>query len=246
MSFHELQELLLLSRDDDVIDDEELLLLHEEFSPKNPDYSYENYGRLELEDMNDSECLAEFRVKKRDLEILADALQIPDSFTCDQRSVLTGMEGLCILLRRLAYPCRYSDIIPRFGLPVPVLSMVCNDVLDFIYDAHSHRITQWNPTFLSPADLQIYSDAVAAKGAALQNCFGFIDGTVRPICRPGEQQRILYNGHKMLHGLKFQAVALPNGLIDHFYGPVFEWFTLKGLLSPLFFKNTNKQINKKY
>ena len=189
---------------------------------KNPDFSYENYDRLDLNDMNDSECLAEFRVKKRDLPILAEALQIPDSFTCSQRSVVSGMEGLCILLRRLAYPCRYSDIIPRFGLPVPVLSMVCNDVLDFVYETHGHRITQWNPTVLSPADLQIYSDAVAAKGAALQNCFGFIDGTVRPICRPGEQQRILYNGHKRLHSLKFQAIALPNGLIGNLYGPVGE------------------------
>ena len=117
MSFHELQELLLLSHDDSVIDDEELLLLYEEFSPKNPDFSYENYGRLDLQDMNDFECLAEFRVKKRDLPLLAEALQIPDSFTCYQRSVVRGMEGLCILLRRLAYPCRYSDIIPRFGLP---------------------------------------------------------------------------------------------------------------------------------
>ena len=222
MSFHELQELLLLSHDDGVIDDEELLLLYEEFLPKNPDFSYENYGRLDLQDMNDSECLAEFRVKKRDLPLLAEALQIPDSFTCYQRSVVSGMEGLCILLRRLAYPCRYSDIIPRFGLPAPVLSMVCNDVLDFVYDTHSHRITQWNPTILSPADLQIYRDSIAAKGAALQNCFGFIDGTVRPICRPSEQQRILYNGHKRLHGLKFQSVALPNGLIGNMYGPVGE------------------------
>ena len=98
--------------------------------------------------MNDSECLAEFRVKKRDLQILAEALQILDSFTCYQRSVVSGMEGLCILLRRLAYPCRYSDITPRFVLPVPVLSMVCNDVLDFIYDTHGHRITQWNPIVL--------------------------------------------------------------------------------------------------
>jgi len=57
------------------------------------------------------------------------------------------------------------------------------------------------------------ADAVAAKGAALQNYFGFIDGTVRPICRPVEQQRILYNGYKRLHSLEFQAVALPNGLI---------------------------------
>ena len=106
------------------------------------------------------------------------------------------MEGLCILLRR------YNDIIPRFRLPVPVLSTVCNNVLDFFYDTYSHRVTQWNPTILSPADLQIYSDAVASKAAALQSCLGFIDGTVRPICRLGEQQGILYNGHKRLHGLK--------------------------------------------
>lgn len=220
MSHHELQEFLFLGHDHCAVDDEELLLLYEEFWPKNPDFSLENYDRLDLNDMNDSECLADFRVKKRDLQILAEALQILDSFRCYQGSVVSGMEGLCILLRRLAYTCRYSDITPRFGLPVPVLNMVCNDVLDFIYDTNGHRITQWNPTVLSPADLQIYGDAVAAKGAALHDCFGFIDGTVRLICRPGEQQRLLYNGHKRLHSLKFQAVALPNGLIGNFYGPV--------------------------
>jgi len=165
--------------------------------------------------MNDAECLAEFRFRKRDLPLLAEVLQLPDSFTCDQRSVVSGMEGLCILLRRLSYPCRYSDIIP-------VLSMVSNDVLDFIYTTHNHRLTQWNHTVLSPAALQIYSDAVTAKGAALHNCFGFIDGTVRPICRPGTNQRMLYNGHKRVHALKFQCVALPNGIIGNMYGPVSE------------------------
>ena len=84
MPLHELQELLFLSHNHGAIDDEELLLLYEEFLPKNPDFSYENYDRLDLNDMNDSECLAEFRVKKRDLPILAEALQIPDSFTCYQ------------------------------------------------------------------------------------------------------------------------------------------------------------------
>lgn len=206
MSFDELQELFLLSHDDGTVDDEELLLLHEEFSPKNPDLSCGNYTRLELEDMNDSDCLTQFRVKKSDSPILAEALQIPESFTCYQRSVESGMEGLCILLRRLSYPCRYSDV-------------VCCDVLDFVYDTHSHRITRWNPTVLSLADPQIYSDAFAAKGAALQNCFGFIDGAICPIRRPGEQQRILYNGHKKFHSLIFQAVALPNGPIGNFYGP---------------------------
>ena len=130
------------------------------------------------------------------------------------------MEGLCILLRRLSYPCRYSDIISRFGLPVPVLNMVSNDVLDFIYSSHRHRITQWKHNVLNPAALQIYSNAIADKGAALHNCFGFVDGAFRPVCRPGEHQKVIYNGHTRVHALKFRCVALPNGLIGNLYGPV--------------------------
>ena len=33
-------------------------------------------------------------------------------------------------------------------------------------------------------------------------------------------QRLMYNGHKRVHALKFQSVALPNGLIANLYGPV--------------------------
>ena len=44
-----------------------------------------------------------------------------------------------------------------------------------------------------------YADAVHQSGAALDNCWGFIDGTVRPVCRPGVNQRVLYNGHKRVH-----------------------------------------------
>ena len=74
--------------------------------------------------------------------------------------------------------------------------------------------------FLSPAALQEYSQAIKRKGSPLTNCFGFIDGTDRPICRPREKQRLVYDGHKLIHGLKFQSVALPNGLIGNLYGPV--------------------------
>ena len=82
----------------------------------------------------------------------------------------------------------------------------------------SQLLPKWE--ILNPFAIQQYSDAVSDKGAALNNCFGFVDGTVRPICRPGEHQRLVYNGHKRVHALKFQAVALPNGLIGHLFGPV--------------------------
>ena len=47
-----------------------------------------------------------------------------------------------------------------------------------------------------------------------------MDGTVRPICRPKQHQRAVYNGHKRVHALKFQSVVTPNGLIANLFGPV--------------------------
>ena len=171
-------------------------MLYDLYKPRNLDLPYSSYPLFDLEDMDDDECFAEFRFKKKDIPILAEALQIPDSFTCNQRSKADGKEALCMLLKRFAYPCRYSDMVPRFGRPVPVLSMVTNEVLDYIYTVHSHRIINWNPTVLNPAALQTYAQAISRRGSPLQNCFGFIDGTVRPIARPDKNQRVVYNGHK--------------------------------------------------
>ena len=79
------------------------------------------------------------------------------------------------MLRRLTYPCRYSDLIPRFGRPVPELSMIYNVVLDYIYNTHGHGLSQWNHTILDPVSLERYAEAVYDKGAALDYCIGFID-----------------------------------------------------------------------
>ena len=38
----------------------------------------------------------------------------------------------------------------------------------------------------------------------------------------GDYPRVVYNGHKRVHSLKFQSVVVPNGLIAHLYGPVGE------------------------
>ena len=69
--------------------------------------------------------------------------------------------------------------------------MITNKVMANIFDNHSHRISQWNHDILSPPLLQEYADAIHAKGAPLENCVGFIDGTVTPIARADQRQRIL-------------------------------------------------------
>ena len=203
-----------------LLTDEEFLFLYEANKPDNLELPYYEYEEFNLENICEAECKTEFRFERGDIERLADVLQLPPTFECPQGSVCDRTEGLCILLRRLAYPCRYSDMVSRFARPVPVLCMISNIVLNYIYDLHHRRITAWNQAILNPHALQQYADAVSDKGAALNNCFGFVDGTVRPICRPGEHQRMVYNRHKRVHALKFQAVALPNGLIGQLFGPV--------------------------
>ena len=220
MSFKEFCRTLLLCYDANLISDEDFIIFYELFSSRNPDFVYNSYNCFNLDEMNGDECNAEFRVRKRDLPTLAQALGIPLVFHLSKRSVVDGMEGFCMLLRRLAYPCRYGDLIHRFGRPVLILSMATNHVLDYIYNTHGHLITHWNHTLLSPPALEVYTNVINQKGAPLQNCFGFVDGTVRPIARPDEHQRIMYNGHKRVHALKFQSIALPNGMIGNLFGPV--------------------------
>jgi hypothetical protein len=219
-SFRDARMMLLDSFGDGLVDEDELLLLYDINTSKNPMFPYKKYEEFKLANVDEVECKAEFRVEKSDLPQLANALQIPEVFKCDQRTICDVMEGFSMLLRRLAYPCRYSDLISRFGRPVPEICMITTKVADFIYENHGHRITQWNNTILNPECLERYAEAIHSKGAALRNCFGFVDGTVRPICRPNVNQRQVYNGHKRVHALKFQSVAIPNGLIANLYGPV--------------------------
>ena len=221
-SLKETRDLLLVSRVKGIINANEFAILYDVNMSKNPLFPYDNYEEFSLGNFSEEECIAEFRVEKNDLPVLGDALGIPPVFRCSQRSVFQGMEGLCMLLKRLAYPCRYSDMIPRFGRPVPEISMMTNVVLDWIYNEHGHHLTDFNQPFLSRASLRTYADAIHQKGAALNNCWGFVDGTVRPICRPLQNQRIVYNGHKRVHALKFQSIVTPNGLIANLYGPVGE------------------------
>ena len=87
MSFKDARDALVLYHDNGVIDDEEFCLLYDVNRSKNPEFPYEEYGKFDLEEMDNSECKAEFRFRKEDIPVLAEALGIPETFTCSQGSV---------------------------------------------------------------------------------------------------------------------------------------------------------------
>lgn len=211
---------LLYAYDSSIINDEEFVLLYDINTAKSPDFPYWNYETFELDMMSDDECQAEFRFHKNVVYILKDVLNLPDEFTCYNGLTIDGIEGLCIFLKRFAYPCRYLDMISRFARPVPQLCMTSNLVIDYLYTHWNYLLTSLNQPWLSPDNLENFANAPFQAGSALQNCFGFVDGTVRPVSRPGKNQRVQYTGHKKVHAIKFQSVAVPNGLVADLFGPV--------------------------
>ena len=66
-SFRDFRELLVLSYDSKLISDTEFCFLYEYFMSKNPDFCYDTYPAFSLDDVEEAECKAEFRVLKQDL-----------------------------------------------------------------------------------------------------------------------------------------------------------------------------------
>ena len=64
MSFKRARDALVLFHDNGVIDDEKFCLLYDANRSKNPEFPHEEYGKFDLEDMDDAECKAEFRFHK--------------------------------------------------------------------------------------------------------------------------------------------------------------------------------------
>ena len=93
-------------------------------------------------------------------------------------------------------------------------------MMDFIYSRWHHLLRRYNHDFVSPPKLLQYGHVIEQAGAALDNCWGYVNGTVRTVCRPNENQQAIYNGHKCVHSIKYQDVALPNGLVGNPFGPI--------------------------
>ena len=90
--------------------------------------------------------------------------------------------------------------------------------MNFINDNHCLLITEWNRDVLNQVVLQRYTETISRKGSSPNSWFGFTDGMVQSISRPGNGQRIVYNGHKRVYGLQFQSITLPNELIGNIFG----------------------------
>ena len=95
-------------------------------------------SKFDLDSLENDEYVSEFWFEKKDVYILGETLDIPESIICCNGTKVDGIESLCIFLKRFAYPCRYLDMISRLGRPVPELCLLSNHVIV------SLCMTDWN------------------------------------------------------------------------------------------------------
>lgn len=175
--------------------------------------------RLDILSMPDDEALDHFRFTSSDLERLLVHLQIPDPVITKEGVRATPLEALAVCLRRMVFPQRWIDMAGMFGRAPSTLCHIFYYIVEHI-DAKFSDLLYFDENRIT-ANLDRYCRAIAAKNPDhIDGVWGFIDGTVRPVCRPSKGQEALYNGHKRVHAFKFQTVVAPDGMICHLYGPV--------------------------
>ena len=170
-----------------------------------------------IDTLTDDQYWINFRFVKRDIVSLAALLELLAVVHASNGCICPHVDALCMVLRRFSYPNRLCEAF--FGRPTSSLSLLINKTVHILWNNHRQRLTSFDMAWLQQNHLQQYADVIHEKGAPLVNCIGFIDGTVRPICRPTRYQRVCYNGHKRIHAIKFQSVVILNGLIARLYGP---------------------------
>ncbi|XP_077560431.1 uncharacterized protein LOC144175200 [Haemaphysalis longicornis] len=177
-------------------------------------------GLLDVNSFDEEEFRRMFRFEKQHLDLLKGELRVPDVIRSSQGVKVSGQEALLMGLRRLAYPNRWWDLEPMFGRHSSSMSSVVNHLFNHVETTFGHLLGDLNShQWLTVDDLPELAEAVHNRGAALTNCWGFVDGTARPICRPSVEQRIYFSGHKRVHAVKYQAIMCANGIVCELDGP---------------------------
>ena len=137
-----------------------------------------------------------------------------------------------MVLYRFAFPSTLTKLEVMFGRSASACSVIVNHGIQLLYARFGTRLYEFD-VFLVMQRIHLYQEAIRKKSKnAVTTCFGFIDGTVHFIARPGTKRRVrgirnrnniqraVYNGHKRHDGLKFQSTVIPDGLVAQMFGPV--------------------------
>ena len=165
---------------EDIFDKAETVpLVEEESRASAPIFPYWRYSGLNMGNMT-----------KNGIPFLVNTFGLPSKVICLNGTTASAIEGLCMLLKRFSYHCRYSDMIPRIGRSKTEIRLITNKVMGYLSEKFRHLLSNVNQSWLHPDKVMNFGEAVHAKCSVLDSCWGCIDGTVRSIYGPEENGRL--------------------------------------------------------
>jgi DDE superfamily endonuclease len=195
-----------------------------------PAYEYLQQS-FSLELMPPGRAKAWLRFTVPEIQRIAPLLQL-HTVEYRYRLQVDATTALCVVCARLSTPGKWYPICDLFGRSRSWLSTVFNDTVLFLAATFVESLN-WHPQISDYSRLKAFSRGVHRVGG-VKGVWGFIDGTFRGHRRPGgddEAQRLVYSGHKKQHGVNYQAIVTPDGLISSltgpWAGPVNDWAMFK-------------------
>ncbi|CAM9772297.1 unnamed protein product [Heterosigma akashiwo] len=167
---------------------------------------------------DDDDFRNQFRFKKQDIHRLYTQFGIEEVIT-STGGKCCGKVALMMVLYKLKFPTRLIDIGERFGRSRSACSGIMSTYTSMLSDKYRRKLN-WDRHHIR-THMQAYAEAIALKsGGLLDRCIGFVDSTYRFICRPTRDQRACYNRYKRKHGVKFETISGPDGIMYHVFGGV--------------------------
>jgi hypothetical protein len=165
---------------------------------------------------DDKMFVSYFRFEREEVEEIIDRLKLPSHVVSVERDRAPTFDVFCMMCCKFAFPQRYCQLMREFNRSESALSRLVRSLRQLLYSRYNQAMR--NPRPLSAEECACFSSCIS-KICGMPTVVGFIDGTVREICKPGVLQGPMYNGKDRKHALKYQAVNTPDGMIAHLAGP---------------------------
>lgn len=177
--------------------------------------------QFNLNNYSEQQSLRDFRFRPSEISRIAEIIGYDEYRTKRSRYRTNKILAACIVMRRLAAPCRWNDLEFTFGVRIYALSEIFWEALEEFVHKRSTLLQTFRSSLMVER-AQLYAESICCRGSPLDKCVGFIDCTKIQMQRPGganTNQRAVYSGHKRFHCLVYQTITTPDGLIFHMHGP---------------------------
>ncbi|KAF8582429.1 hypothetical protein K439DRAFT_1647605 [Ramaria rubella] len=151
------------------------------------------------------------RFTSQELQQIVDVLELPNPLITKRGYCASALESFALLCAHLRSPNTQWALVCKYNRPQSAVSEIVNETASFINNHWGHLLDWDGSGLLHPQRLHEYAGALHDFGAPCQTILASLIALYF--------QELVYTGYKKCHGMKYQGVIIPNGLIGHLSGP---------------------------